>query len=79
MSGRNWDRPSFKTRGRTTEAIDGGNVPSEFRTMPRSLPRPKADQRREAEAALREFMKRQPLIEDKPSPSSTDERPPWDE
>jgi hypothetical protein len=60
MGGRNWDRPSFKTRGRTTESITGSSgVPSEFRTTPR-LPRPKAEQRKEAEAALREFMAKKP-------------------
>jgi hypothetical protein len=59
LSGRNWDRPSFKTRGRRTENISGADVPEEFRTTPR-LPRPKADQRREAEAALREFMSKKP-------------------
>jgi hypothetical protein len=55
MGKRNFDRPSFRTRGRSTESITGGDVPQEFRTTPRSLPQPKADLRREAEKALLEF------------------------
>jgi hypothetical protein len=78
MSGRNWDRPSFKTRGRMTEAISGSDVPSEFRTVPRSLPKPKAEQRREAEAALREFMMLHPPEAEAAPPLPT-EKPPWEE
>jgi hypothetical protein len=62
MSARNWDRPSFKTRGRTTESISGSDVPAEFRTTPR-LPRPKAALRREAEKALRDFMAKKPTYQ----------------
>jgi hypothetical protein len=59
MGRRDFNRPTFRTRGRQTESISGSDVPSEFRTTPR-MPRPKADQRREAEKALREFAAKKP-------------------
>lgn len=77
MARRDWDRPSFKTRGRTTESISGSDIPSEFRTIPQ-IPRPKVDMRREAEEALRDFMKRQPAKRAHLS-TPTDEKPPWED
>jgi hypothetical protein len=78
MSKRTFDRPSFRTRGRTTESISGADVPSEFRTIP-PMRRPKADQRREAEAALREFMSKklaqQPLAKISIIPVDDDDVP----
>jgi hypothetical protein len=59
MGRRDFNRPTFRTRGRSTESITGSDVPSEFRATPR-LPIPKADQRREAERALRDFMGKKP-------------------
>lgn len=76
MSGRNFNRPTFKTRGRRTESISGSDVPQEFRTIPQA-PRPKADQRREAEAALREWMRTHPTKEN--PPPATGVKPPWEE
>jgi hypothetical protein len=79
MSGRiNWSHPRYQRQGKRTEDINGNGVPAEFRTTPRSLPRPKEDMRREAEAALREFMKRQPVKEDLPLPPTTG-KPPWED
>jgi hypothetical protein len=61
MTGRfNWNHPRYQRQGKRTEDVNGNDVPSEFRTRPRSLPRPKAEQRREAEKALREFMAKKP-------------------
>lgn len=77
MAKRDWDRPSFKTGGRTTESISGSDVPSEFRTIP-PLPRPKTDMRREAEAAMRDFMQRQPAKK-APLSTPTEEKPPWED
>jgi hypothetical protein len=76
MSGRNWDRPSFKIRRRLTESLSGADVPEQFRTTPPRLPRPKADMRRDAEAAVREFIKRQSLKDQPPSPI---DKPPWED
>jgi hypothetical protein len=76
MGKRDFGRPSFRTRGRSTENINGRDVPSEFRTIP-PLPRPKASLRREAEKALRDFMAK------KPSHQQPLEKvnilPPWDD
>lgn len=58
MTKSNWDRPRFRTQGRRIEHVAGSDVPAEFRTLPRSAPRPKADARKEAELALKEFMAR---------------------
>jgi hypothetical protein len=58
MSGRNWDRPTFLTRGRTTEHVSGGDIPIEFRTLPRKAQQPKTSLREEGERALKEFKER---------------------
>jgi hypothetical protein len=64
MTGRfNWSHPRYQRQGKRTEDVNGNDVPSEFRTTPRSLPRPKAQQRKEAEAALREFMSKKPTYQ----------------
>ncbi len=81
MGRRDFNRPSFRTRRRSTESITGSDVPSEFRTTPR-LPRPKADMRREAEKALRDFMAKRPSHQQplKPVsiiPTEDDEEPPF--
>ena len=61
MTGRiNWNHHRYQIRGKRTEDVNGNDVPSEFRTRPRILPRSKAQQRKEAEAALREFMAKKP-------------------
>lgn len=78
MAARNWDRPSFRTRGRTTESITGSDMPSEFRTTPR-MPRPKADLRREAEQAVRAFIEQQAVKTDAPAPPPHDRKPPWED
>jgi hypothetical protein len=59
MGKRDFERPSFRTRGKSTESITGSDVPPEFRTLP-PMPRPKAALRREAEKALREFIAKRP-------------------
>lgn len=75
MGGRNWDRPSFKTQGRQTEAIDGGGVPREFWDAPKSLPVSKADLRRQADAAVRDFVgKAEPVAAAPPGG-----KPPWED
>ena len=79
MGGRNWDRPSFRTRGRLTESISGADVPAEFRNMPQSLPKSKAELRSEAEAAIRVYKTSHPVKEDRHSGLSGDEKPPWED
>jgi hypothetical protein len=77
MSGRNWDRPVFRTRGRDTESINGQDIPAEFRSAPQAATRSKAEQRAEAERAVREFnAKRRP--EQRP-PIAADGKPPWED
>jgi hypothetical protein len=55
MGKRNFDRPRFKTAGKRVESVSGGDIPPEFRTTPQ-LRLPKAEARRQAEKALRDFM-----------------------
>jgi hypothetical protein len=78
MGKRNFDRPQHKRAGKQTEGVSGGDIPPEFRTRPCQAPRPKAEARREAEAALREFMKRQPAKLE-PSLPLPGEKPPWED
>jgi hypothetical protein len=79
MTGRfNWNHPRYQRQGKRTEDVNGNDVPSEFRTRPRNLPRPKAQQRKEAEAALREFMAKKPPSYQQPLPK-VNILPPWDD
>jgi hypothetical protein len=61
MTGRfNWNHPRYQRLCKRTEDVNGNDTPPEFSIRPRSLAQPKAEQRKEAEAALREFMAKKP-------------------
>jgi hypothetical protein len=72
-SSRNFSRPYFKTRGRTTESITGSDIPAEFRSAPRPR-RAKADLRIDAEQAVKEFMAKK-----KQTSRPADTPPPWED
>jgi hypothetical protein len=80
MRNRNWDRPVLRLRGRSTEDINGADVPREFRTAPRPQ-RSKADMRREADQAVQAVTPKQPVDgppqPDQPPAPASDEAPPW--
>jgi len=61
MGRRNFDRPRYKTAGKTTESISGNDVPREFRTVSRRVRRSKAEDRQEADRALKEWMAKNQL------------------
>ena len=56
-SGRNWNRPTFRTRGRATESVMGGDTPREFQGPPVRR-QSKAEAKAEADRLVAEFMAR---------------------
>jgi len=79
MSRSDFNRPTFRTRGRQTEQVNGGEIPVELMRPPRGPAISKSALRAQAEAAVAAFKARQ-----QPKPAAQarrpdqDEAPPWE-
>lgn len=65
MSGRNWQRPSIKNRGRLIENINGGDIPRELYSPPLVPRQSKTEMRAETDRLVAEFNRKK---SDRPEP-----------
>jgi hypothetical protein len=54
----NWDRPRYRTAGKVTESVSGGDIPAEFRGAPPRASISKAEARATIEQLTAEFLAR---------------------